>query len=148
MYPISDIMKENPKGHIMSFETLKKEDLLKIAEEFGSDVKPSDTKAVIIATLNEDGVTWEQAAQLDKQVAEKDAELREERKAAQAEAKAQEEQALLRMMRENHTFEVRGYRFTKSHPFSVVSASDAEWIVDNVEGIRYATPREAQEFYG
>ncbi|QIN94581.1 hypothetical protein PP460_gp223 [Streptomyces phage Muntaha] len=132
----------------MSFETLKKEDLLKIAEEFGSDVKASDTKAVIIAALNEDGVTWEQAAQLDKQVAEKDAELKAEKKAADAEAKAQEEQALLRMMRENSTFEIRGYRFTKSHPFAVVAASDAEWIVDNVEGFRYATPREAQEFYG
>ncbi|AVD99226.1 hypothetical protein SEA_BILLNYE_24 [Streptomyces phage BillNye] len=132
----------------MSFETLKKEDLLKIAEEFGSDVKPSDTKAVIIATLNEDGVTWEQAAQLDKQVAEKDAELREEKKAADAEAKAQEEQALIRMMRENGTFQVRGYTFTKAHPIGVVAASDAEWIVDNVEGFRYATPREAQEFYG
>ncbi|QIN94017.1 hypothetical protein PP459_gp217 [Streptomyces phage Wakanda] len=132
----------------MSFETLKKEDLLKIAEEFGSDVKASDTKAVIIATLNEDGVTWEQAAQLDKQVAEKDAELKAEKKVADAEAKAQEEQALLRMMRENGTFEVRGYKFTKTHPFAVAAASDAEWIVDNVEGFRYATPREAQEFYG
>lgn len=132
----------------MSFETLKKEDLLKIAEEFGSDVKPSDTKAVIIAALNEDGVTWEQAAQLDKQVAEKDAELRAEKKVADAEAKAQEAPALLKMQRENGTFEVRGYRFTKTHPFAVVPESDAEWIVDNVEGFRYATPREAQEFYG
>lgn len=132
----------------MSFETLKKEDLLKIAEEFGSDVKPSDTKAIIIATLNEDGVTWEQAAQLDKQVAEKDAELKADKKVADAEAKAQEEQQLLRMMRENGTFDIRGYRFTKSHPFAVVAASDAEWIVENVDGFRYATPREAQEFYG
>jgi hypothetical protein len=132
----------------MSFETLKKEDLLKIAEEFGTDAKPSDTKAVIIAALNEDGVTWEQAAQIDQQVAEKDAELREEKNAADAKAKAEEEQALLRMMRENGTFEVRGYRFTKAHPIGVVAASDAEWIVDNVEGFRYATPREAQEFYG
>jgi hypothetical protein len=132
----------------MSFETLKKEDLLKIAEEFGSDVKPSDTKAVIIAALNEDGVTWEQAAQLDKQVAEKDAELKAEKKVADAEAKAQEAQTLLKMQRENGTYEVRGYRFTKTHPFAVVAESDAEWIVDNVEGFRYATPREAQEFYG
>jgi hypothetical protein len=132
----------------MSFETLKKEDLLKIADEFGTDVKPSDTKAVIIAALSEDGVTWEQAAQLDKQVAEKDAELREEKAVADAEAKANEAQALLRMMRENATFEIRGYRFTKTHPFAVVAESDAEWITDNVDGFRYATPREAQEFYG
>lgn len=132
----------------MSFETLKKEDLLKIAEEFGTEVKPSDTKAVIIAALNEDGVTWEQAAQLDKQVAEKDAELKAERVEETAKAKAEEPQALLRMMRENHTYEVRGYRFTKGHPFAVVAESDAEWVVDNVEGFRYATPREAQEFYG
>ena len=132
----------------MSFETLKKEDLLKIAEEFGSDVKPSDTKAVIIATLNEDGVTWEQAAALDKQVAEKDAELKAEKASADAQAKAVEEQMLLKMTRANPTYEVRGYRFTKVHPFAVVAASDAEWIVDNVEGFRYATPREAQEYYG
>ena len=132
----------------MSFETLKKEDLLKIAEEFGTDAKSTDTKAVIIAALAEDGVTWEQAAKLDQQVAEKDAELREEKKVADAQAKSEEPQALLRMNRANPTYEIRGYRFTKDHPFSVVAESDAEWIVENVEGFRYATPREAQEFYG
>lgn len=132
----------------MSFDTLKKEDLLKIAEEFGTDVKPNDTKAVIIAALTEDGVTWEQAAALDKQVAEVDAQLKERAAAEKEAAKAEEPQALLKMTRANATFEIRGYRFTKEHPFAVVAESDAEWIVDNVEGFRYATPREAQEYYG
>lgn len=132
----------------MSFETLKKEDLLKIAEEFGTDVKPNDTKAVIIAALAEDGVTWDQAAKLDSQVAEKDAELKAEKTDADAKAKAEEAPALLKMTRANSTYEIRGYRFTKEHPFAVVAESDAEWISENIEGFRYATPREAQEFYG
>lgn len=132
----------------MSFETLKKEDLLKLADDFGTDVKPSDTKAVIIAALNEDGVTWEQAAALDKTVAEADVILKAEKKIEDEEAKANAPKALLRMSRANPTYEVRGYRFTKDHPFGLVTEEDAEFIVDNVEGFRYATPKEAQAYYG
>ncbi len=127
----------------MSFDTLKKEDLLKIADDYGVDVKPSDTKAIIIAAFAEDGVTWADVAKMDETVAQKDAELNEE----VAEESVQEKQ-LLRMLRENGTYEVRGYKFTKEHPFALVVAADAEFITENdPSGFRYATPKEAQAYY-
>lgn len=132
----------------MSFETLKKEDLLKIADDFGVDVKPSDTKAVIIAAFDEDGVTWADVAKIDQAVADKDAEIQAEKEEAGYEKVVTGPKQLLRMDRENSTYEIRGYKFTKENPFGIVSETDAEWITDNVEGFRYATPREAQVYYG
>jgi hypothetical protein len=128
----------------MSFDALKKDDLLKIADDFGVDIKPTDTKAVIIAALAEDGVTWEQAAQLDKTVADIDADLKEEASVARENGPKD----LLKMSRANGTFEVRGYKFTKQHPFGLVDKENAEWIVENIDGFNYATPKEAQAYYG
>jgi hypothetical protein len=132
----------------MSFETLKKDDLLRIAEEFGTDIKPTDTKAIIIAALNEDGVTWEQAAVFDQAVAERDEILKIGKMIAEEDAKAAEAKVLLKMNRANGSYEIRGYKFTRTHPYGIVAESDALWITDNIEGFRYATPREASEFYG
>lgn len=129
----------------MSFETLKKEDLLKIAEEYGVDTKPTDTKAVIIGALAEDGVSWDDVAKVDKTVAEQDAIIKEEK----AEAKANGPKQLLRMLRANRTYEVRGVKFTSEHPFALVPEEDAEFITESdPEGFRYATPKEAAEYYG
>jgi hypothetical protein len=58
------------------------------------------------------------------------------------------DKVLLKMNRENGTFTVRGYKFTKQHPYALVKADDAEYIVENIEGFYYASPKEAQEFYG
>ena len=128
----------------MSFETLKKEKLLEIAEEFGVDVKATDTKALIIAAFAEDGVNWEDTIKFDKDVAEADVQL----KAEAVVAKSEEEQVLIRMTRKNPTYEIRGYVFKNVHPFALVAESDAEWITENDEGFRYASPKEATEFYG
>lgn len=133
----------------MSFETLKKEDLLKIADDYGVDVKPSDTKAVIVAALAEDGVNWDDVAKTDKTVAEIDADIKEDETNKAAEAKAQLPKQLVRMLRANGTYEIRGYVFKREHPFALVAEDDAEFIVENdPEGFRYATPKEAQAFYG
>lgn len=128
----------------MSFDTLKKEDLLKIAEDYGVDVKASDTKAIIIAAFAEDGVTWADVAKMDETVAQKDAELKDE----PVDDSSAGEKQLLRMLRANGTYEVRGYKFTKEHPFVLVAAEDAEFITENDPGgFRYATPKEAQAYY-
>jgi hypothetical protein len=129
----------------MSFETLKKEDLLKIADEYGVDTKPTDTKAVIIAALAEDGVNWDDVAKVDKTVAEQDAVIKEEATVAKQNGPKQ----LLRMMRANSSYEIRGVKFTKEHPFALVAEEDAEFITENdPEGFRYATPKEAANYYG
>jgi hypothetical protein len=129
----------------MSFETMKKEDLLKIADEYGVDTKPTDTKAVIIAALAEDGVNWDDVAKVDKTVAAQDAIIKEEK----AVEKANGPKQLLKMLRGNSSYEIRGVRFTKEHPFALVPEDDAEFITENdPEGFRYATPKEAAEYYG
>jgi hypothetical protein len=51
------------------------------------------------------------------------------------------------MSRQNPTYEIRGYRFTRQHPFVPVTEDDANWILENVEGFSIASPREAKEFY-
>ena len=128
----------------MSFESLKKDELLELADKYGVDVKASDTKAVILAAFVEDGVTWEDTVKQDDVVAEKDLEL----KAEAEEARIAEDTVLLKMTRANYVYEIRGYSFAKAHPFGLVAESDAEYIVENDEGFRYATPKEAAEFYG
>lgn len=129
----------------MSFETLKKEDLLKIADEYGVETKPTDTKAVIIGALAEDGVSWEDVAKMDNTVAEKDAEIKQEK----AVEKANGPKQLLKMLRANGTYEIRGIKFSKQHPFALVPEDDAEYIVESdPNGFRYATPKEAAEYYG
>lgn len=57
------------------------------------------------------------------------------------------DQVLIYMDRENPTYKIRGYTFTKDHPFALVREADAEYIVEHEEGFSYATPKQAREFY-
>lgn len=140
----------------MSFKDLEEEDLRKLAvEDFGVSVEPDAKVEEICAALVEDGVTWEMAVAQSSVAAAVQAKLAVE----QAEAKSvpvnkpapaegdEQPDALLRMMRENSRYDIRGYTFTHENPFGLVDANNAEWIVENVEGFRYATPKEAREFY-
>jgi hypothetical protein len=56
-------------------------------------------------------------------------------------------QYLVKMERPNVSYQVRGYRFTKEHPFALVSGSDLEYVLRHEPGFRQAYPSEAQEFY-
>lgn len=58
------------------------------------------------------------------------------------------DQFLLKMVRENPLFEVRGYRFTEEHPYALVKANDAMYILEHEDGFRQAYPQELAEFYG
>jgi hypothetical protein len=136
----------------MSFEDLKKDELLEAAEIFGTDVRPTSTKADIIAALLEDGIdydTYEKFKAKDEDESEDSAE--DEEKPAQKPAKAKKEEkenvVLLRMTRLNGTFEIRGYRFTREHPYALVSERDADYLIEEIGGFRIASPREAKEFY-
>jgi hypothetical protein len=134
----------------MSFEKVGVADLRRIAtEEFGLEFdteKP--TKAEVIAAFAENDISFETAAQFDEKLRAEADTIKEEVKKEQADAKAAEEKVLLKMLRANKTYEIRGVIFKDDHPFALVPESDAEYIVENDPGFRYATPREAQEFYG
>lgn len=129
----------------MSFARLaKKPEILKeIADFFGSDVDEKAKAPTIIKVLEDDGVTWEMAIQsgLPGLV-----EINEELKAEEAERRANAPKTLIRMMRENLRYDVRGYTFTRANPFQIVSQEDADYLVSQ-GGFRPATPKEAQEFY-
>lgn len=55
---------------------------------------------------------------------------------------------LIKMIRENPLYEVRGHKFTSTHPYALVSPDDYEYILNHEDGFRQATPSELQEFYG
>lgn len=56
-------------------------------------------------------------------------------------------EVLLRCDRKNATFQILTYEFTREHPFKLVSAKDADYIVRNVPGFRPALQSEVEEFY-
>jgi hypothetical protein len=138
----------------MSFNTLKKDQLKAVANGFGLEVadnaKVDELKAAIAEA---DYITWDEAVSLLKNDGLWDAETEEKEEEAKAEAQAEldarPKDTLLRMHRANKSYEIRGYRFTQSNPYALVTAEDAEAITDaDPDGFRYATPKEAIEFYG
>lgn len=56
------------------------------------------------------------------------------------------EQWLIRMTRANPLFEIAGHRFTQDHPYALMTAADAEVVLQE-EGFRQARPSEVQEYY-
>lgn len=58
------------------------------------------------------------------------------------------EEWLIKMVRANPLYEVRGHKFTQQNPFALVSPEDAEYLLTRETGFRQATPSELQEYYG
>lgn len=127
------------------FDTLKKEDLFAIAQEFGVEVDQSAKRAEIIEALDADGVTWD----LYKRSSQSPIETEDVKPRSLPErgGKNAGGQVLMKMVRANPTYQIRGYTFTKKHPFVLVSSDDADYIIDNLDGFRIASPREAEEYY-
>lgn len=155
----------------MKLSDMSQPELLEIADEFGTEATQDLNEQQIIARLIEDGVTQEMVSTFlqGKLAAEQtlvEAPVVEEttvvtstqikegkapRRKTTTETKVVEEvlpeQQLIFMDRENPTYRIRGYTFTRDHPFALVDHANAEYIVEHEEGFRYATPKEAREFY-
>jgi len=131
----------------MSFSDLKISELKKAAESFGVDLDGSKTKTEIVALLEEEGITYqmyEKFTNTEKQeieISELDKKQREKK------IMKTENSVLVKMDRDNFSYQAMGHSFTQQHPFVAMSESDAQRIFDTQEGFRLATPREAQEFY-
>jgi hypothetical protein len=131
----------------MSFTELKITELRKVADTFGVDVQGSKTKQEIIANLEEEGISYQMYAKFT------DAEKQEvkvpelERKKREQKIMKATDTVLVRMERNNHSYQTQGYEFTAEHPFVAMPESDAQRIFDTQAGFRLATPREAQEYY-
>ena len=131
----------------MSFTDLKIAELKKAAESFGVDVSSVKSKNEIAALLEEEGITYqmyEKFSNTEKQ----EIEISEvEKKQREKKIMKTENSVLVKMDRDNHSYQAMGHTFTREHPFVAMSESDAQRIFDTQAGFRLATPREAQEFY-
>jgi hypothetical protein len=138
----------------MAFKQLHKDVLIQVAEDFAVELpyEVDDdklTKNVIVKALDDDGITWKmykEAFPDPEDQPETDAKPEAKTEAA-AEFKPAPQKVLVKMNRANGTYEVRGLRFTKSHPFLPVDAQDADYLVTELEGFAIATPREVEEYY-
>ena len=141
----------------MSFNQFKIEELRTIAtEEFAVDVPADANKDQILAQMVESGVTWgmyernhanDEQPEPEEESPKLETEKRKAGRPAKAKQEVEEDKVLLKMTRENGTYQVRGITFTKRHPFALVRESDADWILQNLEGFQVAGPAEAKEFY-
>lgn len=131
----------------MSFTELKIGDLKQVAETFGVDAKSVKSKQEIVALLEEEGISYDMYAKLQK-IEKVDIEIPEhEKKKREMKKLKPENSVLVKMERMNHSYQSMGYTFSQEHPFVAMPEDDAQRIFDTQDGFRLATPREAQEFY-
>ena len=116
--------------------------LKEVAEYFAVDLEGSKTKNEIVATLEEEGVTFEMYTKFaEAEVESVDLPEKKSKKTPVGET------VLIKMDRENARFEINGFTFTREHPFVAMSEEDADFIFSIEQGFRMATPREVQEYY-
>jgi hypothetical protein len=121
---------------MMSFNNMKLEELQKAAHLFEIQITENDTKKEIILKLQESGKTyamWKRFTEGEEEVKPGEIEFGST--------------MLLKMTRQNPSFEVLGYRFTRTHPFQVMPQEDAQKVMDLYDGFVIATPDEAKSFY-
>jgi hypothetical protein len=132
----------------MSFESMKKPELVAIAEEFGVELQPKATSQEIIAELADEGITWAhyQTFQGEQELPETPVVVKSEPKEPVKRVKRPDD-IIVKMNRGNFHFEVFGKTFTKEHPFAVCTPDEAQAIIDAEDGFSVASPREAAEYY-
>jgi hypothetical protein len=128
----------------MSFDSLKINELKKVADSFGIELPEKATKQSVILSLQDEGITYDMYEKFSG--AEKQ-EVQVEAKPAKKIKLDKQNSILVRMDRENPSYSTQGYTFTQDHPFMAMSEEDAQRIFDTEVGFRPATPKEAQEFY-
>jgi hypothetical protein len=131
----------------MSFLNLKISDLRKTAESFGVDTEGAKSKQEIAALLEEEGITYQMFEKFNG--AEKEEIEIPEFEKQKREKKIMKTQntVLVKMDRDNYSYQTMGYTFSQQHPFVAMNESEAQRIFDTQNGFRLATPREAQEYY-
>jgi len=130
----------------MSFTDLKITELRKVAESFGIDASSAKTKTELVALLEEEGVNYQMYNQFNN-VDKEEIEVPEVEKKKREKLSKNENTILVRMTRDNYSYQAMGHTFSQEHPFAVMSESDAQRLFDTQAGFRVATPREAQEYY-
>jgi len=123
-----------------SLKQLNKAELLKLAAHFAVEVDPTSTNSDIINSLENDGIDYKTYKKffLDNDAPEE----------LDAKEMFDGKPVLLKMERQNGTFETFGLLFTREHPYQLVSEQTAQEIIDSHDGFRLASPTEAKTYYG
>lgn len=128
--------------------TLTKDELGAAADQFGVEVKRSMSKADLVQRLAEDGVTLDLIRGFDAvEDEEEPVEDFIDEPAPVVEEDDDAELVLVRMIRANNTYQIRGYTFKADHPFALVKEKDADYLIERDGGFRMASPKEAREYY-
>ena len=129
----------------MSFDTLKVKELREIADSFAVEVPPKATKQQLIMILEEEGVDFNTYAKFSgaEQV---DIELGPDPRPQPIDVTSNDV-VLVKMVRNNMSYQIGNYVFSHEHPFVPMPSDHAQRIFDSIQGFVLATPREAQEFY-
>jgi hypothetical protein len=130
---------------------LTKPELLAAGEMFGSDTNNAMNKAELVKQLETDGVTYDDYMALvntASEAVEPEFPELEDGPLENAVKAPDKTDFLLKMTRKNFTYQIRGYQFTRQHPFALVSEDDADYLIEEVGGFRPATPKELAQFYG
>lgn len=136
-----------------SFQEMKRSELDKVADEFAVDISDVSNKAQLIERLEDEGVTFEEWQRMQ-QIAENDMESPDpevqddsvEEKSTETNKK-DEETYLVKMERENPSFDAVGKTFTRDHPFMVCTKKEVDELMYNYTGFRMASPAEVEEYY-
>ena len=129
----------------MSFDTLKIKELKEIAEQFAVDLPEKATKQQIILLLQEEGVDYDTYAKFA-EVEKEEIDLGPEPNPRKIDYKNQPV-VLVKMVRENLSYQWGNYVFTRENPYMPMAESDALALFNNLPGFVLATPAEVQEFY-
>lgn len=145
---------------IEAFDELDDPKLEATMEYFGVDLDPekkytkANKRAGQIEALEDNGIKVEMYNDFMVPREEDEDELDEEpvpepvaKKRGRPSKVTVQDEVLLKMERANPHYEIYGYTFTKSHPFQVVTAEAANYIIQTQEGFRTASPAEVQEYY-
>jgi len=147
-------VKEEPAAPVKSeerteFKGYSLGDLRSVADAFGTEYDEADSEDTLVAKLATDGVDENEWNEL-KALSQPDENEEEEpvKKAAVQESEPEEDEEfiLIKMTRNNYSYEAYGYEFTREHPYALVTESDADKILENEEGFSIASPREVKEF--
>jgi hypothetical protein len=140
---------QHDQAEIDALDGLKVPELRAACDQFGVDTEKGALKPQLITALLDDGVTADAIRKANE--SEKDAEDEEDFEDDEPEETAEpveeEDLVLVRMIRANNTYQIRGYQFTALHPFSLVAEKDADYLIEHDGGFRMASPKEAKEFY-
>lgn len=139
---------------IKSFQELSHTELNEVAAAFGVDFEKQANKNEKLSELAENGVTVDMWNEINGAAEEPDEEDSPSATTPPVEApkteeaQPEQEKVLIKMTRFNNTYHIRGYQFSRQHPFALVSESDADYLCRVDGGFQMATPGEAREFYG